>query len=189
MSRGATTVSVADVQLHARIAVLEAAIKDDSHPPHRPNGTGTDGPGPSHRDHERERDRENGHGHGHGHGHGEHHDARAHSSVSVSATAGSLSIGTGGETRYVGSLAGSAYLRDRRSPPSAGSAYDAGSAGMALGGGPPGSSGSANSGAGRQRRDVHGGGGDPLADLRSRLPPWDEGRSMAEAYWDHVNWM
>jgi hypothetical protein len=37
----------------------------------------------------------------------------------------------------------------------------------------------------------HGGRGERylLGEIHARLPDWDEGRAMAEAYWDHVNWM
>lgn len=75
----------------------------------------------------------------------------------VSATAGSLSISSGGAARYVGSLAGSAYLRDR--------------------------------GDGKQKDKENGSSQRPLDYHYSRLPDWDEGRGMIDAYWDHVNWM
>jgi len=128
----------------------------------------------------------------------------------VTATAGSLSIGTGGAARYVGSLAGSAYLRDREERAEAEEAstlaerWDAGSpekerhlgAGVRVrtagGGGALGSVGGVLAGAAVRGLGISTPNGEArayLGDIHSRLPDWEEGRVMAEAYWDNVNWM
>lgn len=95
----------------------------------------------------------------------------------VDTTPGQLRMDEDGQTRYVGSLAGSVYLRDddadRR--PSLNGASDPGA---------PGTSSDILQAMGTPtlRRD-------PVADARSKLPPWKEGRRMVEQYWEHVNWM
>ncbi|KAL1412387.1 hypothetical protein Q8F55_000132 [Vanrija albida] len=87
--------------------------------------------------------------------------------------AGTLS-GAGGETRYVGSMAGSAYLRDGALPlPTLATSFD-----------------------GRQfaapRRSPEAAGmqrSESRARAKAFLPAWDEAAPMLTSYWDHVNWM
>lgn len=93
----------------------------------------------------------------------------------VDTTPGQLRMDEDGQTRYVGSLAGSVYLRedqdaDRR-PTSLNGASDPGTGDILQAMGTP-----------TLRRD-------PVADARSKLPPWKEGRRMVEQYWEHVNWI
>lgn len=96
----------------------------------------------------------------------------------IIAPPGTLS-GAGGETRYVGSLAGSAYLRERERDalplPTLATSFD-----------------------GRQFAAPRRPSPESTTMIRSEsgtrgakafLPSWEEAGHMLQSYWDHVNWM
>ena len=106
---------------------------------------------------------------------------------------GTLTIGLGGEARFVGSLAGSEYLNGnepsgngtfspRRDPDMSGWATPPLTAGVVSQGG-----------ADLAQLELLGlatGSLDSVSALRELLPKWeDEGRGAVESYWENVNWM
>jgi len=128
----------------------------------------------------------------------------------VDSAFGTLTIGTEGQARFVGSFAGSEYLRQtgesqRPSPegsPSWGN--------TALETPPPSANGpfsahDPSTTAKRNQKPIYATGGIALADsfvaggtgglwdidsLRAQLPAWEaEGRELVQSYWDNVNWM
>lgn len=135
----------------------------------------------------------------------------------VESTFGTLTIGDAGEARFVGSFAGSEYLRDGEEGPQRDNGRGHGSgSGRAQGVGerngrlptPPPTSIEgfqippqrpiqqpatyAEGGLALQDSFLAGGVGSvyDLEALRSALPDWEtEGRRSCESYWDNVNWM
>jgi hypothetical protein len=128
----------------------------------------------------------------------------------VDSAFGTLTIGTEGQARFVGSFAGSEYLRveadseggsDRSSPAQSGARF--GEARLAT---PPASARGefprlataptraayAEGGVALLDSLLPGGAGvvDDIERLREQLPDWErEGRELVASYWDNVNWM
>lgn len=131
----------------------------------------------------------------------------------VESTFGTLTIGDAGEARFVGSFAGSEYLRDgeeggqRDNGNGSGHANRSGGTNGRLPTPPPTSvegfqvpqqrpiqqpATYAEGGLALQDSFIAGGVGSiyDLEALRRELPDWEnEGRRICESYWDNVNWM
>jgi hypothetical protein len=112
----------------------------------------------------------------------------------VESTFGTLTIGSAGEARFVGSFAGSEYLRDGEDkhdhlptpPPTSIDSFDIPSRPQ-----PPAAT-YAEGGIALQDSLIAGGVGAfyDLHALRRELPDWEaEGESLCNSYWDNVNWM
>jgi hypothetical protein len=113
----------------------------------------------------------------------------------VESTFGTLTIGSAGEARFVGSFAGSQYLGEEGEekqgqlptpPPSSGNGFQI----------PPihqsQSAEYAKGGLALQDSLLAGGVGSvyDLDGLRRQLPHWEtEGKALCESYWENVNWM
>jgi hypothetical protein len=121
---------------------------------------------------------------------------------------GTLTIGTEGEAKFVGSFAGSEYLRngDDGSEPDSPMEQRSGMQARQMGqtATPPASATDWGK-RGEGPRAAYAEGGLPLMDsviagggsgtydlevLRKKLPDWEtEGKGLVESYWDNVNWM
>jgi hypothetical protein len=129
----------------------------------------------------------------------------------VDSAFGTLTIGTEGQARFVGSFAGSEYLRvegdadghsDKGSPVQTGSR---GGQGMGMATPPATATGEFPPTAGHLRQSAYADGAVALFDslaaggtgmtydieqLREQLPDWEnEGRDLVASYWENVNWM
>jgi hypothetical protein len=113
----------------------------------------------------------------------------------VESTFGTLTIGSAGEARFVGSFAGSQYLgnegEDKQDqlptpPPSSVNGFQIPPINLSQ------SAEYAQGGLALQDSLLAGGAGSvyDLEALRRQLPDWEsEGQSLCQSYWENVNWM